>query len=196
MLFCFAFGVITSGICSIYPGRAHIFGGILISVGMFVLFVTIYKTSKIDINNLKTSLIKTKNKEEDLQNPKSESDEQKNEPQPSNLMSDAEILRESIQGPYIRELIFPTPTKKETENCPEVKINNDKKNNRKKICAICKLEIRHTQRIKTCPSCKAQFHYDHLETWLKQYRRCPVCGFRIKKRTTPSKSYESLIPYI
>lgn len=49
----------------------------------------------------------------------------------------------------------------------------------KKVCMICKLELRLEQKILQCPICLSLFHHDHLVSWLKNNQTCPVCGQQV-----------------
>ncbi len=43
-------------------------------------------------------------------------------------------------------------------------------------CAICKLSVKKSQNIVQCPKCLNLFHYEHLNSWFKNNKKCPVCG--------------------
>ncbi|MHA1156951.1 MAG: hypothetical protein ACTSQK_12660 [Candidatus Heimdallarchaeota archaeon] len=49
----------------------------------------------------------------------------------------------------------------------------------KRVCMVCKLDLRSKQKTLECPICLSLFHYDHLVSWLKKVQTCPVCGQQI-----------------
>jgi len=46
----------------------------------------------------------------------------------------------------------------------------------KKICGICKLEIRTGQEVFKCDECLWLFHSNHIAMWLVQHNKCPICS--------------------
>ena len=42
-------------------------------------------------------------------------------------------------------------------------------------CVICKLAINVAQ----CPICESYFHFEHLQSWLQQHDKCPICQTKI-----------------
>ena len=50
------------------------------------------------------------------------------------------------------------------------------------ICMVCKLKIRKDEEIYQCPECNNYFHAQHLERWLEQRTRCPVCECMLKTK--------------
>ena len=49
-----------------------------------------------------------------------------------------------------------------------------------KYCSICKLELREKQRVLQCPYCENLFHKEHIEEWLQNNTKCPVCQKKLK----------------
>lgn len=50
------------------------------------------------------------------------------------------------------------------------------KSDEKKMCGICKLEIRPGQEVFQCTFCLWHFHIDHLAIWLIDRNDCPICA--------------------
>jgi len=42
-------------------------------------------------------------------------------------------------------------------------------------CAICKLRLKKSDEVLSCPQCESLFHKEHLVRWLKEIPECPVC---------------------
>ncbi len=44
-----------------------------------------------------------------------------------------------------------------------------------KKCMICLLPIKETDRVRSCPQCQGEAHINHLQTWLRAKKFCPMC---------------------
>lgn len=61
-------------------------------------------------------------------------------------------------------------------------INNliqDKRENPKEYCVICRHAIKPAEIRVICPTCENSFHKVHLLEWLKVFNQCPMCRSRI-----------------
>ena len=53
------------------------------------------------------------------------------------------------------------------------KIQNEK-------CNICKLTLKEFEVIVQCPEGKSYFHKAHLDEWLLDKEKCPICGIKLR----------------
>lgn len=54
----------------------------------------------------------------------------------------------------------------------------------KDVCMICKLFLKKSDTILQCPACESLYHQDHLLSWIKTKKKCPVCGQVLLKEKT------------